>query len=101
MKKTILKTNQNDPQIKAYKEAVERGKRSQHVVPAEGRWVVIGGGADRPINTFGTQEEAIDKAKSIARSSGASVYIHGIDGRIREREDYGSNLFSPKDTQTR
>lgn len=70
MKKTILKTNQNDPQIKAYKEAVERGKRNQHVVPAEGRWVVIGGGGEKPIDTFGTQQEAIERAKSIAQNYG-------------------------------
>lgn len=101
MKKTILRTNQNDPQIKAYKEAVEKGRKSQHVVPSQSGWAVIAGDSDKPLNTFGTQQEAIEIAKSIARNSGASVYIHGIDGRIREREDYDSNLFPPKDSQTR
>lgn len=98
MKKTILITNQNDPQIKAYKEAVEKGKKNHHVVPAQGGWVIIGGGAGKPIDTFGTQHEAIEKAKSIAQNSGTSVYIHGSDGRIRETESYERDKFPPQDT---
>ena len=95
MKKTILKTNQNDPQIKAYKEAVERGKKSQHVVPNNGGWVIIGG--DTQKHTFGTQQEAVERAKSIARNAGTAVYIHGADGRIRESESYENDSFPPQD----
>lgn len=98
MKKTILRTNQNDPQIKAYKEAVEKGKKSQHVVPNENGWVVIGG-TERHTDTFGTEQEAIERAKSIARNSGASVYIHGVDGRIRARESYDNDPFPPRDAE--
>ena len=96
MKKTILKTNQNDPQIKAYKEAVEKGKKSQHVVPNNGGWVIIGGDREKPA-IFGTQQEAITKAKSIAQNQGTAVYIHGMDGRIRETESYERDSFSSQD----
>lgn len=98
MKKTILRINQNDPQIKAYKEAVEKGKKSQHVVPNQNGWVVIGGGTERHADTFGTQQEAIERAKSIAQSQGTAVYIHGTDGRIRDMESYDSDPFPPQDT---
>ena len=90
MKRIIYKTNQNNPQVKAYKEAVEKGRQDHHVVYKDDEWKVITGGAERPLETFRTQEEAVERAKSIARSQGTAVYIHGIDGRIREREIYGS-----------
>ena len=98
MKKVFYRTNQNNPQIKAYKEAVERGKRNHHVVYKEDSWKVVRGGSERAIETFGTQQEAIARAKSIARSQGTAVYIHGVDGRIRERETYERDPFPPRDT---
>lgn len=97
MKRIPYKTNQNDPQVKAYKEAVEKGRKDHHVVYKEDSWIVIRGDAQRPLNTFNTQEEAIKRAKSIARSQGTAVYIHGVDGRIRERENYDNDPFPPRD----
>lgn len=91
MKKIIYRTNQNDPQIRAYKEAVEKGRRDHHVVYREDSWIIIQGGAQKPIDMFGTQQEAIEKAKSIAQTQGTSVFIHGVDGRIRETESYESD----------
>lgn len=88
MKKIFYKTNQNNPQIRAYKEAVEKGMKDHHVVYKDDSWRVIRGGSERATETFDTQEEAIERAKSIARSQGTAVYIHGVDGRIRERESY-------------
>ena len=88
MKKVFYKTNQNNPQIKAYKEAVEKGLKDHHVVYKDDSWKVIRAGSVRAIQTFGTQQEAITKAKSIAQNQGTAVYIHGMDGRIRETESY-------------
>lgn len=99
MKKIFYKTNQNDPQVKAYKEAVEKGKLDHHVVYKEDSWKVIRGGSERAIETFGTQHEAIARAKSIAQNQGTSVYIHGVDGRIRETESYENDPFPPRDRE--
>lgn len=88
MKKVFYKTDQNNPQIRAYKEAVERGKLDHHVVYKGDSWKIIRGGSEKALETFGTQQEAIARAKSIAQSQGTAVYIHGIDGRIRETESY-------------
>ncbi|MBI2595578.1 DUF2188 domain-containing protein [Candidatus Daviesbacteria bacterium] len=88
MKKVIYKTNQNNPQIRAYKQAVERGKQNHHVIHKDNSWVVIRGGAERASDIFKTQKAAIDRAKSIAQNQGTSVYIHRADGRIRTVEDY-------------
>lgn len=97
MRKRYYKIDQNNPQIKAYKEAVEKGRKDHHVVYKEDSWRLIRGDAQKPLEIFNTQEEAIMRAKSIAKSQGTAVYIHGIDGRIRAREDYG-NPFTPNNT---
>lgn len=94
MKKIFYKTNQNNPQIKAYKTAVEKGKQDHHVVYKDDSWKVTRGGSTKAIETFVTQQEAIKRAKSIARNAGTAVYIHGIDGRIRETESYENDSFS-------
>lgn len=98
MKKTILRTNQNDPQIKAYKEAIERGKQNHHIVPAEGGWVLRRADAHSAKDTFGTQSEAIKTGREIAASQGGELIIHGRDGRITARENYAADLYPPRDT---
>lgn len=98
MKRTTYKTNQSDPQVQEYKQAVERGSQSHHVIPRENSWIIVQPGEDGVIDTFGTQQEAIAKAKSIAQNQGTSVYIHGVNGKIREIESYGNDPFPPQDT---
>lgn len=72
------------------------GKRSQHVVPSGGKWSVRKSGASRASGVFKTQDEAISRARDIAKSQGTELYIHGRDGRIRERNSYGSDPYPPK-----
>lgn len=71
-------------------------KKGQHVVPSGGRWSVRRAGAARATGTFSTQQEAIDRAREIARNQGTELYIHGRDGRIRQRDSYGSDSHPPK-----
>lgn len=71
-------------------------KKGQHVVPANGSWSVRSAGASRASGTFSTQKEAVDAARDIARKQGSELYIHGKDGRIRERSTYGKDPFPPK-----
>lgn len=71
-------------------------RKGQHVVPNGGRWSVRKAGAARASGTFDTQREAIDRARQIARSEGTELYIHGRDGRIRQRDSYGADPFPPK-----
>jgi len=72
------------------------GTKGQHVVPSGDKWSVRKAGASRASGTFVTQEEAISKAKDLARSQGTELYIHGRDGRIRERNSYGRDPYPPK-----
>ncbi len=88
MKRIKLKTNQNHPVIRAYKDAVERGMKNQHVLPRDDEWIVKRAGSERYSKSFNTQMQATEYAKSVAQNQGTSVFIHGSDGRIRDRKDY-------------
>jgi uncharacterized protein YdaT len=70
-------------------------KPGQHVVPKGDKWSVRKAGASRASAIFETQREAIDEAKKIAKNQGTELYIHGKDGRIRERNSYGSDPHPP------
>ena len=72
------------------------GKNSQHVAPRGSKWTVRRTGAARASGVFDTQSEAIARARDIARSQGSELYIHGRDGRIRDRSSYGHDPFPPK-----
>lgn len=71
-------------------------KKGQHVVPSGGKWAVRTAGSTRASATFATQQEAIDTARAKARREGSELYVHGRDGRIRERSSYGHDPHPPK-----
>lgn len=71
-------------------------KRNQHVVPRDGAWAVKGEGSSRATVIVNTQKEAIERARDIARNQGTELLIHGLDGRIRERDSHGNDPFPPK-----
>lgn len=72
-------------------------KQSQHVVSnVNGGWDVKKSGADRASKHFDTQADAIQWAKEVARNQNTELYVHGTDGRIREKNSYGKDPFPPK-----
>jgi hypothetical protein len=71
-------------------------KPGQHVVPKSGKWSVRKAGASRASGTFTTQKEAVKEATKIAKKQKTEVYVHGRDGRIRERNSYGRDPHPPK-----
>ena len=71
-------------------------KKGQHVVPNGRGWSVRRAGSSRASGTYKTQEEAIDRAKDIAKNQQTELYIHGRDGRIRERNSYGNDPHPPR-----
>lgn len=70
--------------------------KSQHVVPRDGKWAVRRTGSDRVTKKFDTQREAIARGREIARNQATELYIHGRDGRIRDRESYEHDSYAPK-----
>jgi len=60
-------------------------KKSHHVVKnPSGGWSVKKSGASRASGRFKTQKEAISSAKTISKSQGTRVIVHGKDGRIKK-----------------
>jgi len=71
-------------------------KKNQHVVKHEGGWAVKGAGNTKATSIHSTQYEAIEKAKKIAKNQRAETVIHGVNGKIREKNSYGNDPFPPK-----
>ena len=70
-------------------------KRNQHVVPHEDGWAVRSAGSQRATSVHQTQREAIDAGRQIARNQRTELFVHGRDGRIRERDSHGNDPFPP------
>ena len=70
--------------------------RGQHVVRRGKQWAIRKSGAERVTRKFDTQAEAITVAREIARNQRTELYVHGRDGRIRERNSYGNDGFPPR-----
>lgn len=71
-------------------------KKGQHVVPSGGKWSVRRAGSSRASGTYNTQKEAVKKAREVARNQKTELYVHGRDGRIRDRSSFGRDPFPPK-----
>lgn len=74
-------------------------RKAQHVVPSGGKWSVRSAGAKRAGGTFGTKRAAGDSAREKARRAGGELYIHGRDGRPRERTSFGHDPHRMLDTR--
>lgn len=70
--------------------------KNQHVVKHDGQWAVRGAGNSRATKVVQTQKEAILIAREIAKNNNSELVIHGKDGRIREKNSYGSDPFPPE-----
>lgn len=71
--------------------------KSQHVVKRPDGWAVRGEGNKRDTSRHTTQEQAARAAREIAKNQGSEVVIHGVDGRIRDKDSYGNDPCPPKD----
>ena len=71
-------------------------KPNVHVVPHDDGWAVRRTGAERVASKHPTQAEAIVAGRNRAVRDGIELYIHGADGRIRERNSYGPDRHPPK-----
>jgi hypothetical protein len=71
-------------------------KKNQHVVPHGDDWAVKGAGNSKATSVHSTQQEAIDRGRSIAQNQKSELLIHGENGRIREKNSYGNDPYPPK-----
>lgn len=74
--------------------------KNVHVTPRPaGGWQVKGAGNEKATKVTDTQKQAIDAAKEIAKHQKSEVVIHGTDGRIRDKDSYGNDPSSIKDSK--
>ena len=71
-------------------------KKNQHVVPHSGGWAVNCEGNARASSVHTTRSAAEAAARQSAIRTGSEVFMHGRDGRIRERNTYGRDPCPPK-----
>lgn len=70
---------------------------NQHVVPKNGIWQVKRENSSKATKSFNTQKDAIFYGREIARNQGSELVIHGLNGRIRDKDSYGNDPCPPKD----
>jgi hypothetical protein len=56
--------------------------KNPHVVPHDGGWAIKTEGSRSYISVFETKQDAIDAGRSIARSEGGELIVHGRNGQI-------------------
>lgn len=71
--------------------------KNQHVVRRGNEWAVRGEKNTKDTSVHSTQQAAINAAREIAMNKKAEVVIHGLDGKIRDKDSYGSDPYPPKD----
>lgn len=71
-------------------------QKSIHVVPHSDGWAVRSSGASKPANVLPTQQAAISLGTTRAKATSTELFIHGRDGKIRERNSFGSDPFPPR-----
>lgn len=72
------------------------GKNQYVTSHKDGGWQVKGENNTRATIRTDTQAEAIRRARAIARNQESELFIHGKDGRIRERDSFGNDPFPPR-----
>ncbi len=73
--------------------------KNQHVTKHSNGWQVKGAGNEKATKVTETQKQAIDAAIKIAKHQQSEVVIHGVNGKIRDKDSYGNDPVPPKDNK--
>lgn len=67
-----------------------------HVTKQGSNWAVKQEGAQRASAVCETQNEAQERAIEIAKNQGKEVVVHGVNGKILEKNSYGNDPYPPR-----
>lgn len=71
--------------------------KNQHITHnSNGGWNVLGAGNSKPTKILPTKQEAIDYGRTIAKNQKAELIIHGLNGKIQDKDSYGKDYCPPK-----
>lgn len=71
--------------------------KNQHITKKGDNWRVIGEGNSKATKNFDTQKEAINYGKQISMNQHSELVIHGVNGKIRDKDSFGHDPHPPKD----
>lgn len=72
-------------------------RKTYDVSPSGARWAVKGRGAKRAVGIFDKKEDAIERARHVAKKvPDSQVVIRKADGTIQTEYTYGHDPFPPK-----
>lgn len=70
---------------------------THHVVHnSNGGWDVKRGGSERASAHFDNKSDAVDAGRKISQHQGTEFLIHGLDGKIQQKDSHGNDPFPPK-----
>ena len=73
--------------------------KNQHITHnPNGGWRVIGAGKSKPTKILPTKQDAINYGRNIAKNQKAELVIHGLNGKIQDKDSYGNDPCPPKDS---
>ena len=73
------------------------GKKTIHVVHnPDGGWDVKSGGSNRAYRHYERKSDAIDSGRNVSKNQNAEFYIHGLDGKIQQKDSHGNDYYPPK-----
>ena len=71
--------------------------KSHHVVHnPNGGWDVKKGGAEKASKHFDIKKDAIDAGREISQNQKTEFFIHGLDGKIQQKDSHGKDSYPPK-----
>lgn len=70
---------------------MNNGNNNIHVVPFKNKWKVSRPNNTRATAITNTQHEGINIARKIAKKNGLELFIHGQNGKIRQKDSYGND----------
>jgi hypothetical protein len=66
-----------------------------HTVPHDDGWANRREGSSRVSKIFSTKAEAQAAGRETARNEETEHFIHGLNGRIQDRDSYGNDPYPP------
>lgn len=84
-KQELHPKNPDNKYLRAYSDAVKRGRKIQHVVPRENGWAVKKTSSEKASGIFADKNHAISRACEIAKNQRSEVLVHNRDGKISRR----------------
>ncbi|WP_010529303.1 DUF2188 domain-containing protein [Lentibacillus jeotgali] len=79
---------QRSEEGKKYDDNPERLEEGEHVILHENGWAVRSSEAERPSHVYENKDDAVKRAREIARNKGTYLTVHKQDGAIQDRQSY-------------